>query len=235
MLSRRSIESSNNNGAILQSELHEEEPHTKIKRSSHNNRCSRIAYTMEIMPTVAEAVVMPSKRSLSLELSQLENTTTTFVSPFLDNDLSYGSTTFRDIGSMKYNSEMRNVQQEEKHNELGDSCKSLYEITDLDQDDEISFSNEDEDALYSFDDDDMMSFSNEITNELDSISSDPISLVPDLNAQPKDASILPTPDPEIKLSERQFLLCMKLAENAAECDASLFTTVSILHLVEHLQ
>jgi len=173
MLSRGSIESSNNNGAIWQSELHEEEPHTKTKRSSHNNRCSRIAYTMEIMPTVAEAVVMPSKRSLSLELSQLENTTTTFVSPFLDNDLSYGSTTFRDIGSMTYNSEMRNVQQEEKHNELGDSCKSLYGITDLDQDDEISFSNEDEDALYSFDDDDMMSFSNEIAHELDSIPSDP--------------------------------------------------------------
>jgi len=237
---RTSMELVNNDGAIWQRHLHMQEPYKSKRRSKHNNKNSTIAYKMEIMPTVMEILVVSDKRRPSLELNQLENIGLS--SPFLDNGLSYGSTTFRDIGSMKYSSEMRNLQQEQKYEDLEDALEyskmentTVFEITDLEADDEISFTNENEDALYDFDDDDMMSFSDEIAQELDSIPSDPSSLVPDRNAQPIDASILPIPDPETELSERQLLLCMKLAENAAKSDDSLFTTVGILHLVEHLR
>jgi len=238
---RTSIELVNNDGASWQKHLHMQESYTSRKRSKHNNKNSTIAYSMEIMPTVTEVLVMSGRKRPGLTLNQLEDIG--LASTTLDNDLSYGSTTFRNIGSMKYSSEMRNLQQEQKYEELEDEDAlkhsktedtTVFEITDLDADDDISFTNENEDALYDFDDDDMMSISYEIAQELDSIASDISSLVPDLNAQSIDASILPIPDPEIQLSERQFLLCMKLAENAAKSDASLFTSVGILHLVKHL-
>jgi len=198
------------------------------RQSRHNQKESKIAYTMNILPTVAEVLVVSGKRTSFDQFSHIENIA--LESTALDSDLSYGSTVFEDAGSTKYNSGMGDVKEEQKHAELWDSLKdsrmertNVFEISDLDIDDGISFTNEDEDSLYDFDDEDMISFSDEIG-----------SLRLKNGPRPGDASILPTSKDKIKLSERQFLVCMKLAENAAKSDASSFTTANILHLVEHI-